>query len=113
MLSAVLSMGAFVILWAIVTDAWNYSALLFSSFLPASGKFIYACISRILWMAPAFLLICRLDHSLFWHRRQLFSKPKAEPLFLAFLVLTSVYVFGAMLIRYHAWHITGENIRDL
>ena len=106
-LLAVLSMAGFVALWAMVTDAWNYSALLLGN-LPA-GKYLYGYFSRIVWMFPAFLCIRRFDKHLFWRRKQLFSKPKAEPVFILFMALTTMYALVSMWINYHSWHVTDEN----
>ena len=106
-LLAILSMAGFVALWAMVTDSWNYSAFLFGN-LPA-GKYLYGYFSRIVWMLPAFFLICKLDKNLFWRRKQLFSKPKAEPVFLLFMALTTIYALASMWMNHHSWHVTDEN----
>ena len=103
-------MLGFVALWAIVTDAWNYSALL-SNFIPMSlCKYLYAYFSRIVWMLTAFILIHRLDQNLFWNRKHLFSAPRAEPVFVVFMVLTTIYALAIMGINHGSWHITQENI---
>ena len=107
-LSALLSMVGFIVLWAIVTDAWNYSACLFPADRYRFGKYLYAYFSRILWMLPACLLTYRFDRSLTWGRKQLFSMPKAEPVFLAFLALTTAYALAAMAVNYGSWHMTRE-----
>ena len=85
-LSALLSMAGFIVLWAIVTDAWNYSACLFPADRYRFGKYLYAYFSRI----------------------QLFSMPKAESVFLAFLALTTAYALAAMAVNYGSWHMTRE-----
>ncbi len=107
---AVLSMTGFIALWAVVTDAWNYSAILFPARILELCKYLYGYLSRIVWMLPAFLLIRRFDESLFWSRKQLFSKPKTEPVFMAFIGFTTIYAFISMGINHHSWHITGENL---
>lgn len=77
-LLAVSSMMGFIVLWATVTDAWNYSAFLFPRHPPVN-RFLYGYLSRILWMFPAFILIRRFDKCLYRSGKQMFSKPKAEP----------------------------------
>ena len=109
-LLAVLSMTGFIVLWAMVTDAWNHSAFLFPGRLLANGQYWYGYLSRIVWMFPAFILMCRFDKNLYWSRKQLFSKPKAEPVFVVFMVLTTAYALASMAINDHSWHVTGEGI---
>lgn len=108
-LLALFSMLGFIALWAVVTDAWNYSALLFPEY-PHSGKYLYGYLSRTVWMIPAFFLIRRFGSNLFLSGKQLFSKPKAEPVFVTFLVLTTVYALALMAIHNRFWHITSESI---
>lgn len=105
---AVLSMAGLIFLWAMVTDAWNYSAFL-AHLLPI-GPYLYGYLSRIIWMLPAFLLIRRFHKDLCWSRKQLFSNPKAEPVFVVFMVLTTIYALVRMAQRDSSWHITGETL---
>lgn len=109
-LLAVLSMMGFIALWTLVTDAWNHSALLFPMQLISIREYLYAYFSRIIWMIPALILIRRFDKNLYWSRKQIFSKPKAEPVFIVFMVLTTVYALMLMAINYHSWHITSESL---
>lgn len=109
-LLAVLSMIGFIVLWAIITDAWNYSAILFPARILSVCKYLYGYLSRIIWMVPAFILIRRFDRNLCWSRKHLFSKPKAEPIFVVFMVLTTIYALTSMAIRYNSWHVTSENL---
>lgn len=108
--TAILSMIGFIALWAVVTDAWNYSGILFPGEFPDTGKYLYGYFNRLIWMLPAFILIHKFDKNLFWGTKQLFSKPKSEPVFIVFMVLTTVYSFALMAINYHSWHVTSENI---
>lgn len=109
-LIAAFSMFGFVVLWTILTDAWNYSAFLFPENLLVVGKYLYGYFSRILWMFPAFFLIFRFDKSLFWSRKQLFSRPKLEPVFIVFMVYTTIYALASMAVKYHSWYITDESL---
>lgn len=107
---AVLSIVGFIVLWVILTDAWNYSTFLFPEHLFIVGKYLYGYFSRIIWMFPAFFLIFRFDRNLFWSRKQLFSRPKLEPIFMAFMAYTTIYALASMAVNYHSWHITDESL---
>jgi len=101
---AVLSMTGFIVLWAFITDAWNYSERL------NVNQYLYGYFSRLIWMLPAFILIHRFDKNLFWSRKYLFSKPKMEPVFAAFMVLTAIYALTSMIMKCHSWRIKSEDI---
>ena len=58
--TVILSMVGFVLLWAVVTDAWGYSSHIAGSY----GYYIYAFICRAVWVAPAVWLIVRYSASL-------------------------------------------------
>lgn len=107
---ALLTMIGFILLWAVVTDAWNYSGILFPAHMLSFGKYLYGYFSRILWMLPAVLLLCGFERNLSWDRKQLFSRPKPEPVFLAFMALTTIYALTSMAMNHHSWHMTNENL---
>lgn len=113
-LFAVFSMIGFVLLWAVLTDAWNYSSLISTAQHNIKlYKYLYSYLSRIVWTLPAIVLIFRFNKNLFWSKKQLFSKPKAEPVFAAFIAVISIYVFISMMIKYKAFHVTEENLLPL
>ena len=66
-----LSLCGFVLLWAVVTDAWGYS----SHLAFGHGDYIYAYLSRLIWVAPALWLILRHGSFLRLGRETLFSWP--------------------------------------
>lgn len=101
-------MLGFILLWAMLTDAWNYSGILFPADMLSLGRYLYGYFSRILWMLPAFLLLYRFERNLSWDRKQLFSRPKPEPVFLAFIALTAIYALASMALNHHSWHMTSE-----
>ncbi len=107
---AVLSLLVSIVLWAVLTDAWGHSARIFPEQPGDAGKYLYGCLSRILWVSPAFILIFRYDEDLFWSGKQLFSRPRAEPVFVTFLALTTAYALAAMAVTYRSWHITDEDL---
>ena len=55
-----LTLFGFVLLWAVVTDAWGYSSNLAFNY----GKQVYALLSRLFWVFPAICLIKRHSDSL-------------------------------------------------
>ena len=107
---AVLTLIGFILLWAVVTDAWNYSGILFPAHMLSFGKYLYGYFSRILWMLPAILLIRGCGRNLSWDRKQLFSRPKPEPVFWAFIAITAIYAMTSMAMNHHSWHMTSENL---
>lgn len=48
----ILSLIGFIALWAIVTDAWGYSSYIFPNDTSGWGNYIYAYISRFIWIIP-------------------------------------------------------------
>ena len=99
---ALLTMIGFILLWAVVTDAWNYSGILFPAHMLSFGKYLYGYFSRILWMLPAILLIRGCERNLSWDRKQLFSRPKPEPVFWAFIAITALYALTSMAMNHHS-----------
>ena len=55
-----LTLFGFVLLWAVVTDAWGYSSNLAFNY----GKQVYALLCRLFWVFPAICLIKRHSDSL-------------------------------------------------
>ncbi len=94
--SILLSLVGFILLWAIVTDAWGYSALLPIRF----GSYVYAFISRLIWVAPAFWLIFRYSDSLVYNRKSLFSKPLWNRPFIITLIASLVFVLACMFLNH-------------
>ncbi len=80
-----LSLLGFVILWAVVTDAWDYSGYLHISY----GSYIYAYLSRLIWVMSAICLIVRYSDSLNYNRKKLFSHPVLNKSFV--IVLSVLY----------------------
>ncbi len=88
-----LSLFGFVLLWAVVSDAWGYSAR-----LPfGQGAYVWAYLSRLVWAAPAIWLIARHGASLRFGKGELFSRPVWNRPLIVVLAASAVYVLGAML----------------
>lgn len=90
----VISLLGFILLWAVVTDAWGYSSYLFPS---DNGTCFYGCISRLIWVLPAIFLIVTKDKYLMLHRKELFSRSRFNHQFVAFLLAILLYCLISML----------------
>ena len=88
-----LSLTGFVVLWAVVTDAWGYSSRLDAAY----GKYIYACASRLVWVAPAVWIIFRHDACLRFPRKELFSRPVPDRTLTVVLAASLAYTAAMML----------------
>ena len=97
--SILLSLFIFVLLWAKLTDAWGYSSHLTVS----SGKFIYACFSRLIWVAPAIWLILRHRASLCYGKGVLFSRPVWNRSLVSVLIGSLIFTFAAMLVTHRGF----------
>lgn len=89
-----LSLAGFVILWAVVTDAWGYSDCAFSF---RYGTYLYAYLSRLVWAVPAFCLIVRFNESLYLNKKELFSPPRRNKSLAIVLGVTLLWAGGTML----------------
>ncbi len=102
--AVVLSLLGFVLLWAVVTDAWGYSG-----HLPVShGGYVYACLSRLVWVAPAIGLIVRYDGVLYYGKAELFSRPVLNKSLAVALAVSAAYALGAMLAAHHGFRINRD-----
>ena len=91
--SILLSLLGFVLLWAVVTDAWGYS----SHLAIRSGSYLYAYLSRLIWVAPALWLIARRGAFLPFGGKELFSRPVWDRSLLLVLAASLLFAFGGML----------------
>lgn len=67
----ILSLVGFVLLWAVLSDAWGYS-----EHLHFNGRtYVYAYFSKLVWAAPAGWLIIRFQKPLQFGPKELFSHP--------------------------------------
>ena len=99
-----LSLFGFVILWAVVTDAWGYSSYLHASY----GSYIYACLSRLIWVMSAIYLIIRYSDSLNLSMNKLFSHPVLNKSFIIVLSASFLLAFGIMLANHEGFWINSE-----
>ena len=94
-----LSLFGFVLLWAVVTDAWGYS----SHFGTENGYYVYAFLSRVIWVAPALWLIFRHSSFLRFSRQELFSRPVLNRSLVIVLAASLLFAFGGMLVTHRGF----------
>ena len=95
-----LSLLGFVMLWAVVSDAWGYS----DHFHVNCGSYIYAFFSRLIWAFPAILLMIRYSDFLHFSKKELISPPKFDKTMIIALLVSLTYVIIAMFIAHKgAW----------
>lgn len=92
-----LSLVGFVILWAIVTDAWGYSD---SYFQFNGGNYVYSYLSRLVWGLPAVYLVIRYSDSLCINKKDLFSLPRFNKSLIVVLIVSAIYVICVMLVNH-------------
>lgn len=99
-----ISLFGFVVLWAIVTDAWGYSSHIS---IPYSS-YLYAYLSRIIWVAPAVWLIKRNSAFLAINKKDLFGKPVwNKSFFIVMILLISIPCIG-MFVTYKGFWLNPE-----
>ena len=100
----ILSLIGFVILWTLVTDAWGYS----DHFNFSYGKYIYAFLSRLIWVLPAVLLIVRYSNSLYFSSRQCFSRLCFQSPLKIVMIISSCYTVIMMFVYHHDFWFNKE-----
>lgn len=91
----IISLLFFDILWAVVSDAWGYSSILFKF---ENGKYIYGYLSRLIWVLPAVFLISFYNEKLKINYSEMISFHKLDKsiinalLFCGVLVITSMFI---------------------
>lgn len=91
-----LSLFGFVILWAIATDAWGYSSHLTVRY----GNYIYAVLSRLVWVTPAVWLIFRYSDSITLSKQELFSRLVWNKSLVIVLTVSLVVSLAGMLVTH-------------
>jgi len=101
----ILSLIGFIVLWAIVTDAWGYSERFLNFY---AGNYIYAFISRLIWVFPAILLIIRYGDFLHIDKRELFSRPRFDRSLILVLTVSALLVVITMLFYHKSFWFNTE-----
>lgn len=93
---AILSLIMTILLWTIVTNAWNYTTLLFGAKSGSWTNYIYDFFSRFVWAVPAMVLLHFYHDDVPTTWKQLFTnKPHMKP-FLITVAITVLYNVGSM-----------------
>ncbi|MBU9745063.1 CPBP family intramembrane metalloprotease [Lachnospiraceae bacterium ASD3451] len=95
-----LSMLLSVVLWAIVTDAWGYSSLLFGSMPDGWSGYIYGYLSRLVWAVPFIIFIFRYSAQISVNSRELFLHKIHWKSFLGFLFGITAYAIAGMILNH-------------
>lgn len=75
-----ISLIMFILLWTIVTNAWNYTGLFFGAQKGSPINYIYDFISRFVWVLPAMILLRYYANDIPITWKQLFTnKPHMKP----------------------------------
>ncbi len=100
----------FILFWALLTDAWGYSRLLFSNDNVKMGSYFYGYASRVVWLSPAIVLILRKSDDLFYRWQALVSKPKINKALLLTLGAMTIYCLIGMLAIHRGVYFNTENL---
>ena len=96
----IISLIMTIVLWAIVTDAWGYSRLLFAAQSGSWTSYAYGFVSRFVWAIPAIFLLRLYTREVPVTLKQLFkNKPHMKSLLVTVAVVV-IYNFGAMLVQH-------------
>ena len=95
-----LSMLLSVVLWAIVTDAWGYSSLLFGSMPDGWSGYIYGYLSRLVWAVPFIIFIFRYSAQISVNSRELFLHKIHWKSFLGFFFGITAYAIAGMILNH-------------
>lgn len=89
-----------IIIWAVITDAWNYSAFLFSGMPGEWGGYIYGSLSRLIWAAPFLLLTVKNSSHIQLTAKRLFAFHVHWKSFLLIFMAMTVYVLAGMFVNH-------------
>lgn len=96
----IISLIIFLLLWTIVTNAWNYTGIIFDAQRGSSINYVYDFISRFIWAFPAFILLRYYAEDIPVTWGQLFrNKPDMKP-FIITVVGVVIYILAAMFFNY-------------
>ncbi|MDO4562877.1 MAG: hypothetical protein Q4C12_03485 [Clostridia bacterium] len=99
--TVILSLFISVLLWSIVTDAWGYTKIFHVS-NDSWGNYIFDFFSRLIWSAPAILLLLKYKRYVPTSLKQLFANtPEIKPLAF-FVVIIVMYHVLAMFYNHGA-----------
>ncbi len=103
----ILTLIGFIVFWAIITDTWGYSNLIFNDNI---GSYIYGYISRFIWMLPAIILIIIYNNKLNFKKSELFSRPIFNKSLILTIIISLVYIITMMIITHKGFWFNSEII---
>lgn len=104
----VLSLVFFTLLWAVVTDAWGTSSLIFGPDKTSLQKWMYDITCRLIWVAPVFVLLRQYRAQLPTTAGQMFRKRMNLKLLFFFLGISTVYAIIVMRITHGGFHLNPD-----
>jgi len=106
----ILTLFGFILLWAIITDAWGYSNTIFNNNSVAIGSYLYGYISRFIWVLPAIFLIIKQNNKLKFKKNELFFRPIFNKSLILTIIISLVYIFIMMIINHKGFWFNSEII---
>lgn len=92
----IISLFMTLLVWTVVTNAWNYTELLFHAQPGSWTNYIYGFFSRFVWAAPAIALLHFYKNEIPTDWKHLFTnKPDMKPFIISVVVIVS-YNVGSM-----------------
>ena len=104
----ILTLIGFIVLWAIVSNAWGYSDYLLKNDTYNIGMYVYGYISRFIWVIPAILLIIKYSNNLYFKAKELFAPPKFNKTLLLVIAISLIYIAISMLIIHNGFHFNSN-----
>lgn len=109
----IITIIGFVILWSVITNAWGYSDYLFKNVSSDIGSYIYAYISRFIWVLPAIILIIKYNNRLKFNKYELFSQPEFNKSLILTLIISLAYIIIMMFVNHKGFWFNNEIILGL
>lgn len=84
-------------IWAVITNAWNYSAFLFPGMPDGWGGYIYGYLSRLIWSIPFIVLAVKNTGCVQLPAKKIFAFNVHWPSFLLVFTVITGYIMAGML----------------
>lgn len=96
----IISLLMFILLWTVVTNAWNYTELLFGAQRGSLVNYIYDFISRFVWAVPAIILLKLYAKNIPTTWKQLFTNKLHMKSFIVAVTIILIYTVAAMFVNH-------------
>jgi len=97
-----------VILWAVVTDAWGYSSLLFGNMYNNWSQYLYGLVSRGIWSIPFIVLIIKCADDIPANFKELFSHKWHWKSVIIALSAITVYIMVGMFVNHGGFWVNQD-----